>query len=605
MPNSSAAALAGNKSSGEIKGKSFEAFKNIFKYAAPHKLTFVGVFVCALLGISADLLQPYLVKIIIDDHLAQGKAEFGFIALMAGIYLGITFISFLFTYLQNNLLQFAGQGIVAKIRKDLFHHISKLSMSYFDKVHRGSLVTNVSSDTETISQFFTQVFLSLIRDGMTLVLIIYFMFRLDTTLAWYSLTILPVIGLVAFMFRRYLRQAYQVTRSRLSRLIGFIAENLSGMGLIQAFRQEEEQTRRFNEHNQSYWEGNMREVRANVLFNRTFDILGNLALVLVVWLGGMAVFHHTMEVGVLYAFTSYIRQFFQPINQITMQWNTFQSTTVSMDRIWKILSTEPDVKDPLPDHQTVLKADEAHGKVDFDHISFGYSPANPVIPDLDLHLDAGEMVGIVGTTGAGKSTLISLLNRFYDVNRGSIRIDDIDIRDIPQQQLHRLVGLIQQDPFLFTGSVLDNVRLFQTDISREKVTEACRYVGVHDMIIRMPQGYDSLLSERGSGLSAGERQLISFARIMVFEPRILILDEATAHLDSQTEQLVQNALQTVSKGRTTLIIAHRLSTVMHADRILVMKEGRAVEEGTHDELIAMHGYYEQLYNHARQATEEE
>ncbi|MED5016115.1 ABC transporter ATP-binding protein [Paenibacillus chibensis] len=605
MPNPQAAALAAQQSSGESKGKSFEAFKNILKYAKPHKLTFAGIFICALLGISADLLQPYVVKIVIDDHLAKGKAEFGFIALMAGIYLGISLISFLFTYLQNNLLQFAGQGIVAKIRKDLFHHISKLSMSYFDKVHRGSLVTNVSSDTETISQFFTQVLLSLIRDGMTLVLIIYFMFRLDTTLAWYSLTILPVIALVAFMFRRYLRQAYQVTRSRLSRLIGFIAENLSGMGLIQAFRQEEEQTRRFNEHNESYWEGNMREVRANVLFNRTFDILGNLALVLVVWLGGMAVFHNAMEVGVLYAFTSYIRQFFQPINQITMQWNTFQSTMVSMDRIWKILSTEPEVQDPQPDRRKMLKADDARGKVDFDHITFGYSPSSPVIPDLDLHLDAGEMVGIVGTTGAGKSTLISLLNRFYDVNGGSIRIDDIDIRNIPQQQLHRLVGLIQQEPFLFSGSVLDNVRLFQTDISREKVTEACRHVGVHDMIMRMPQRYDSLLSERGSGLSAGERQLISFARIMVFEPRILILDEATAHLDSQTEQLVQNALQTVSEGRTTLIIAHRLSTVMHADRILVMKDGRAVEEGTHDELLAMHGYYEQLYNHARQASEEE
>lgn len=606
MPNSSAAAaLAGKKSSDESKGKSFEAFKNILKYAKPHKLTFTAIFFCALLGISADLLQPYLVKIVIDDHLAKGNAQIGFIVMMAGIYLGISVISFVFTYIQNNLLQHAGQGIVAKIRKDLFHHISKLSMSYFDRVHRGSLVTNVSSDTETISQFFTQVLLSLIRDGMTLVLIIYFMFRLDTTLAWYSLIILPVIGLVAFMFRRYLREAYQVTRSRLSRLIGFIAENLSGMGLIQTFRQEEEQTRRFNEHNESYWEGNMREVRANVLFNRTFDILGNLALVLVVWLGGMAVFHKSMEVGVLYAFTSYIRQFFQPINQITMQWNTFQSTMVSMDRIWKILSTEPDVKDPLPDHKTVLKADEARGKVDFDHITFGYAPSNPVIPHLDLHLDAGEMVGIVGTTGAGKSTLISLLNRFYDVNRGSIRIDGIDIRDIPQQQLHRLVGLIQQEPYLFSGSVLDNVRLFQSGITRERVMEACRHVGVHDMIMRMPQGYDSLLSERGSGLSAGERQLISFARIMVFEPRILILDEATAHLDSQTEQLVQSALQTVSEGRTTLIIAHRLSTVMHADRILVMKDGRAVEEGTHDELIAMHGYYEQLYTHARQASEEE
>ncbi|MBJ9992205.1 MULTISPECIES: ABC transporter ATP-binding protein [Paenibacillus] len=606
MPNSSAAALKATQAKDAAeKKRSFEAFRAILAYGKPHKWAFAGVFVCAILGISADLLQPYLVKIVIDDHLAVGGRDLGYIATIAGIYLGISIVSFLFTYLQNNLLQYAGQSIVAQIRKDLFQHISKLSMSYFDRVHRGSLVTNVSSDTETISQFFTQVLLSLIRDGMTLVLIIVFMFQLDTTLAWYSMIVLPVIGLVAFLFRRYLRQAYQVTRSRLSRLIGFIAENLSGMGLIQAFRQEEEQTRRFNENNQSYWEANMREVRANVLFNRTFDILGNVALVTVVWLGGLAVFHEHMAVGVLYAFTSYIRQFFQPINQITMQWNTFQSTTVSMDRIWKIFSTEPEVKDPEPDQTCRLRLSEARGRVDFNHISFGYSESKPVIPHLDLHLKPGEMVGIVGTTGAGKSTMISLLNRFYDVNSGSIKIDGADIRDIPQQQLHRLVGLIQQEPYLFAGTVLDNVRLFQEDISREKVMDACRFVGAHDMIMRMSGGYDTLLSERGSGLSAGERQLISFARIMVFEPRILILDEATANLDSHTEQLVQSALANVSTGRTTLVIAHRLSTVMHADRILVMKDGRAIEEGTHDELLAMHGYYEQLYNHARQAADEE
>ncbi|GGA36278.1 ABC transporter ATP-binding protein [Paenibacillus physcomitrellae] len=603
MPNSAASALKGDQSKPKPEKKgSLEAFKAVFAYAKPHKLAFVGVFVCALLGISADLLQPYLVKIVIDDHLAIGKKDFGLIAIIAAVYLGISIISFIFTYLQNNLLQYAGQSIVAKIRNDLFGHISKLSMSYFDKVHRGSLVTNVSSDTETISQFFTQVLLSLIRDGMTLILIIVFMFQLDVTLAWYCLIALPVIGLVAFLFRRYLREAYQTTRSRLSRLIGFIAENLSGMGLIQAFRQEEEQTRRFTEHNQSYWEGNMREVRANVLFNRTFDFLGNAALVLVVWLGGMAVFHKQIEVGVLYAFTSYIRQFFAPINQITMQWNTFQSTMVSMDRIWSIFSTRPAVKEPAPDKAIRLPVEQVKGRIDFNHISFGYTSAQPVIPDLDLHIRAGEMIGVVGTTGAGKSTLISLLNRFYDVNAGSIEIDGVDIRRLPQSQVHRIVGLIQQEPYLFSGSILDNVRLFQEDISREKVVEACQFVGAHDMIMRMPGGYETPLTERGSGLSAGERQLISFARIVVFKPKILILDEATANLDSQTEQLVQDALQSVSKGRTTIVIAHRLSTVMHADRIIVMKNGRAVEQGTHDQLLTQRGYYEELYRHAKQAS---
>lgn len=581
-----------------------DAFKAVFAYARPHRLTFAAIFVCALFGISADLLQPYLVKITIDDHLAVGKGSLRFLIEIAAVYCSISIVSFLFTYLQNNLLQFAGQSIVAKLRKDLFEHIGRMSMSFFDRFHIGSLVTNVSSDTETISQFFTQVVLSLIRDGMTLILIIIFMFRLDPTLAGYSLLVLPVIAAVAILFRRYLRQTYQQARSRLSRLIAFIAENLSGMGLIQAFHQEEEQLNRFTERNQSFWEANVREIRSNVLFNRSFDILGNVALVLMVWLGGMAVYDRSIQFGVLYAFISYIRQFFQPINQITMQWNTFQSTTVSMERIWNILSRKPEVEDPLPSVASRLGFDNAIGRVDFNKVRFGYREGDDytILHSLDLHIEPGEMIGVVGTTGAGKSTMISLLNRFYDVDEGSVEIDGTDIRTIPQRELHRIVGLIQQEPFLFSGSIIDNVRLFREEISREQVMEACRFVGAHPMIERLPQQYDTPLSERGSGLSAGERQLISFARIVIFRPKILILDEATANLDSHTEQLVQHALQMVSEGRTTIVIAHRLSTVMHADRIIAMKNGEIVEQGTHSELIALQGYYEELYRHARHAA---
>ncbi|MDO7907155.1 ABC transporter ATP-binding protein [Paenibacillus sp. JX-17] len=587
------------------EGSKLNAFRSILTYARPHRLTFLGIFFCALLAISADLLQPYLVSIVIDKHLAVGSKDMSFLVQIGIIYSVLAIVSFAFTYLQNNLLQFAGQHIVARIRKDLFGHISKLSMSFFDRFHIGSLVTNVSSDTETISQFFTQVLLSLIRDGMMLILILFFMFQLDPMLAWYAVLILPVVAVVAITFRTYLRKTYQEARSRLSRLIAFTAENLSGMFLIQAFHQEKEQERRFAEQNENYFTANVRQIRSNVIFNRTFDILGNLALVLIVWLGGRAALNMELQVGVLYAFISYIRQFFQPINQITSQWNTFQSTTVSMERLWRILNTQPEVKDPDPDQAKPLKTEEVQGRIDFENITFGYDPSRPVIPHMDLHIRPGEMVGIVGTTGAGKSTMIALLNRFYDVSKGKVLIDGIDIREIPQEQLHRIVGLIQQEPFLFSGSIIDNVRLFREDVSREQVMEACRFVGAHPMIERLSDGYDTKLSERGSGLSAGERQLISFARIMVFQPRILILDEATANLDSHTEQLVQEALQSVSRGRTTLVIAHRLSTVMHADRILVMKDGEIVEEGSHHQLMAVGGYYQELYHHALQAGAKE
>lgn len=595
--------MAKSKPAVQEKSKErFAAFKHIVVYGKPHTLTFIMIMVCTLFAISADLLQPYLIKITIDDHLSKGDNNLKFLFSIGGVYLGLSVVSFIFSYLQNNLLQFAGQSIVARIRKDLFEHISRLSMSFFDRFPIGSLITHVSSDTETISQFFTQVFMSLIRDGMTLILILVFMFRLDATLAWYSMAILPVIVIIAALFRKYLRQTYQNARAQLSRLIGFVAENLSGMSLIQAFHQEEEQNKRFNEQNQRFLKANLREIRSNVFFNRTFDILGNLSLVLMVWLGGLAVYDGSIEYGVLYAFISYIRQFFQPINSITMQWNTFQSTTVSMDRIWSIMSTEPDVKEATKDDVRDLALKDIQGKIDFNNIKFGYLEDRPVIHQLDLHIRPGELIGIVGTTGAGKSTMIGLLNRFYDVSSGSIEIDGTNIRRIPQNTLHRMVGLIQQEPFLYSGSIIDNVRLFRQEITREQVIEACKFVGAHPMIKRLTKQYDTKLSERGSGLSAGERQLISFARIVVFQPKILILDEATANLDSHTEQLVQNALQAVSEGRTTLVIAHRLSTVMNADRILVMKNGEIVEQGNHEQLIALGGYYEELYLHARHAN---
>lgn len=587
------------------KPKYISAFRAISEYAKPHWLTFTGVFFCILIAITADLLQPYLMKIAIDDNLMAGKNDYRGLLVISGVYLLLTFANLLFTYLQNNLLQYAGQSIVASIRKDLFRHISKQSMSYFDRVPSGSLITHVSSDTEAINQFVNQVLLSMLRDGLTLLFIIVLMFQLDVTLTLYCLILLPIIAIISIAFRSYMRQTYQMARSRLSRLVGFVAENLSGMSLIQLFHQEKEQEKQFTEKNESYFAANIREIRTNVVFNRSFEILSNLSIAFVTWLGGKAVLGATLEFGVLYAFITYIRMFFQPINSITQQWNTLQSATVAVTRIWGVFAQQPDIQDreinESNDEKRVkpISRKLIAGRIDFNDIQFAYKEGVPVIHNLDLHIKPGEMIGIVGTTGAGKSSLISLLCRFYDVNQGSIRIDGTDIRDIPQAVLHRIVGLVQQEPYLYSGSIVDNVRLFDETITREEVIEACRFVGADPLIRGMKDGYDTRLSERGSGLSAGERQLISFARIIVFKPKILILDEATANLDSQSEQLIQNALQAVSKGRTTLVIAHRLSTIMQADRIIVMREGRIVEEGTHPLLVEADGYYAELYHHSQ------
>lgn len=582
---------------GKPKPKYKSAFRTLGSYMIPHRITFVFVVICTIIAIVSELFQPYLVKIVIDDNLMTGENNFNRILMICLIYFGLSVSGFVFTYLQNNLLQYAGQSIVAKIRKQLFEHITKFSMSYFDKTPSGSLITHVSSDTEAVNQFFNQVLLTLLRDGLSLIFILCMMFQLDPTLGTYCLVLLPIIALISISFRTFMRNTFQMARTRLSRLISFASENLSGMNLIQIFQQQKAQAEQFHEKNEAYFKANLREIRTMVLFNRSFDLLSNLTIAFVTWIGGLAVLGHTLEFGVLYAFITYIRQFFQPINAITQQWNTLQSATVAVNRIWGVLETEPEILDSLNARSVDLAS--IQGRVDFNNITFGYKNTSPVFRGLDLHIRPGEMVGIVGTTGAGKSSLMSLLCRFYDVQGGSIEIDGHHIRDIKQVQLQRIVGLVQQEPYLYAGSIIDNVRMFDNTISREEVIRACEFVGADLMIRRMTDGYDTRLSERGSGLSAGERQLLSFARIIVYRPKILILDEATANLDSQTEQSIQQALNIVSKGRTTIVIAHRLSTIMHADRIVVLRQGEIVESGTHQELLRLKGYYEDLFLHSK------
>ncbi|WP_246427732.1 ABC transporter ATP-binding protein [Paenibacillus phyllosphaerae] len=609
----------------EQKPQYVSAFRALSVYIKPHRWSFIAVFCCTLIAILTELLQPYLMKIAIDDNLLAGKNDYRGLIVIAVIYLGLSLSTLVFSYIQNNLLQNVGQSIVARIRKQLFDHIMKQSMGYFDRTSSGSLITHVSSDTEALNQFFNQVLLSLFRDGLTLIFILVMMFQLDTTLALYCLILLPIISIIAIAFRSFMRSTYQLARTRLSRMVAFVAENLSGMHLIQAFHQQKEQERQFNERNGLYFKANLREIRTNVVFGRTFDILSNLSIAFVTWIGGRAVLGQDLEFGVLYAFITYIRQFFQPINTITQQWNTLQSATVAVTRIWSVFESKPEVTDREEEEASEPRAkkddelrqmtlttergedasaslqslDGVKGDIEFEHISFNYEEGVPIIRGLDLHIHAGEMIGVVGTTGAGKSSLISLLCRFYDVKEGSIRIDGTDVRDIPQSTLHRLIGLVQQEPYLYSGSIVDNIRMFDESITREEVIAACEFVGADAIIAKLPGGYDTKLSERGSGLSAGERQLISFARIIVFKPKVLILDEASANLDSHTEQLIQQALHVVSQERTTIVIAHRLSTIMQADRIIVMSQGEIVEQGNHQELIELGGQYCELYEHSQ------
>lgn len=575
-----------------VKKSGMSSLTKLLPFARPYVWQFTLVMVLVIIFNASTVMQPYLVKIAIDSDISTAHPNYHGLLTISAIYIGVVLIGVISNFAQILLLQHAGQNVIKSIRIALFEHIERQAMRFFDNHAVGRLVTNVANDTETVSQFFTNFFLSLIRDGLSVVMIIVAMFELDTRIALYAMILIPIIFAISVAFRGRLRGAYQVTRSRLSAMNAFLAENLAGMRIIQIFHQERRQQRAFVNLDESHRNANIHEYFTSVCFNRTLELLGNVAVAAVVWIGGGSVLQHTIEFGTLYAFIRYIQQFFQPINAMTQQWNTLQSSMVAADRIGGVLALEPEIVDDTETAQ--VDVPKIQGRVEFQRVTFGYKPGQPVLKDIDFVVEPGQFIGVVGATGAGKSSVMSLLTRFYEPQQGVITLDGIPIESYAQKDLHAAIGIVQQDVSLFTGTVRDNIRLFRKEIPDDVVRHAAETVGANSVIERLSDGYDTLLYGKGSNLSMGERQLISFARIVALNPRVLILDEATASLDSQTEELVQQGLSAVSKARTTLVIAHRLSTIRDADKILVFDKGRLVERGTHDELVRLNGLYAML-----------
>jgi ATP-binding cassette subfamily B multidrug efflux pump len=498
----------------------------------------------------------------------------------------------LLSYLQSNLLQYTGQRIIFNIRELLFKHLSRMSMSYFDRNPVGRLVVRVTQDTESLNQLYSQVVVNLIKDVITLIGIILIMMQMSLKLALLSFAVIPVLAVLTFWFRRVMREAQRTSRVILSRLNSFLAENLSGIRITQLFIREERQGEHFDKHNNDYYRAGMRGTIINSVFQPTIGFLGNLAIALLLWYGGASVIEGSITFGVVYAFTHYVRQFFQPLLSLAEKYNQIQTAMVGAERIFEMLDEQPSIIDA---EQTRSLPAKVRGEITFDHVWFAYNNEEWVLKDVSFTILPGQTIAFVGATGAGKSSIIQLINRFYDIQKGSIRLDGIDIRDIPMDELRRCISIVQQDVFLFTGDISSNIRLNNTDITEEQVVEAAQMVHMDNFIRSMPGGYQTALGERGINLSLGQRQLLSFARAIAFQPQILILDEATSNIDTETEIIVQHALHNISAGRTTMIVAHRLSTIQHADQIIVMHKGKVREVGNHFQLLAQRGYYHRLY----------
>jgi ATP-binding cassette subfamily B protein len=558
----------------------------------PYLKLMVLAAVCVLLVNGAQLAKPYILKIVIDDFLINNKPEHGFYSTtsMGILYMVVVSASSFLTVAQVNLMNYAGQQIISNLRKRVFTHIQHLPLSILDKFSTGRLITRATNDIEALNEMFTEVLINFFRDIFLLLGIMVVMLRMDVKLALIGFGVVPCIVLVTLYFKGKIKSNFVIMKSLIGRINGFFAENISGMKLVQIFHREEEKKKEFKDLNDEYFKATIFQVTMNSFFRPAIEIFQTLAIAFIIWYGMNKILNQTLELGVLYAFTNYIKQFFEPINDLAENYNTIQSAVVSADRIFELLDQE----EHLEKLDEGMSVDRLNGDIEFKNVWFAYKDEDWILKDVNFKIKKGETVAFVGATGAGKTTIISLISRFYSIQKGEILIDGININDIRLRDLRRHIAVILQDVFLFAGDIRKNIRL-NSDISDEEIMMALKLSYADTFIEELPNKMDEIVRERGATFSAGQKQLISFARAILANPRILILDEATASIDTQTERLVQQGIQRLLKGRTSFVIAHRLSTIRDADRIMIIDGGRIVEEGNHESLLRCRGLYYDLY----------
>ena len=543
-----------------------------------------------VLGLTAfDLYRPMLVGDAIDTFGANG--DYDVIIATAIKYAVVLALSFAFNIAQTWILQKTGQNIILQMRKDLYRHIQSLGSRYFDITPVGKLVTRVTNDVEALNEMYSGILVQLFRNIVKIVGLAGVMLVLDVRLAAISFVLMPLVIGLTVLCQKIARNIYRLYRTRLTDINTFLSEHLSGMKIIQIFGRQERKFEEFHDKNTKLYKAFYREMLMYAVFRPLIYILSILSLMIVLWFGSRNVFDEIISVGTLYIFSNYIRSFFDPIQELAEQFSTLQSSIASAEKIFTVM----DETEFIPEAANPKEPDKIIGKIEFDHVWFAYDGENYVLKDVSFVINPGEKVAFVGATGAGKSSILNLIGRYYDIQKGHIYIDGIDIRQLSKKQLRSAIGQMQQDVFIFEGDVAYNIRLNDEDITDAQVKAAAEYVNASHFIEKLPQGYHEPVTERGATFSAGERQLLSFARTLAHNPSILVMDEATANIDTETEILIQEALEKLMDGRTTIMVAHRLSTIQHADCIMVMHKGRICERGTHRELLEQDGIYRKLY----------
>jgi len=587
----------------EIAGKAYDTriLARFARYVSPYRASIIAVLLILPLVAACRLAQPWIIKLAIDGHITTGRMEG--LETIALAFTGILLIESLLSFVEVFLLQSVGQRVMADMRKELFQHVMNLPVSWFDHVPTGSAVTRLTSDVEVLGEMFASGIITIVGDILLLAGIVSVMLWMNPKLSLVTFSILPLLGYVAYTFRRRMRQSFREVRARLARLNSFLAESIGGMPIIQAFNRQKDEQRRFSELNASYRDANMPVIFWDASLYAIVEALSSIAVALIIWYGGGEIVKGALTFGVLVAFIQYIEKFFTPIRDLSAKFSVMQGAMAALERIFALLDTPEDK--PRTQHSDSKGQggiiDSAAGwssppapLIEFRNVSFAYRDSENALDNLNLAIRRGERIALVGESGGGKTTITRLLTRMYEIDGGNILVNGSDIRSMPLSELRRQVGIVLQDPCLFAGSIEFNICLGDVD-ARARVRMAAATVGADRFIDRLPKGYDEEVRERGNNFSTGEKQLISFARAVAFDPEILVLDEATASVDSAAEQMIQQGIRALMQGRTSLVVAHRLSTVQDADRIVVIHRARKQEEGTHRELMELQGFYYRLH----------